>query len=86
MDDYRLSLSSNIDEVLKDVIGKQLKKKAGAFEKTLNSAIVEKTKEPLAKTNGQMSDLDSIEDELTSRLGLGDDVLKDAMGKMGLKI
>jgi uncharacterized protein (TIGR03545 family) len=85
MDDYRVSLSSNIDDMLKDAIGKQLKKKAGAFEKTLNNAILEKTRDPLAKASGQMSGLDSIEDELTSRLGLGDAVLKDAMRKTGLK-
>lgn len=84
--DYRVSLSSNIDDVLKNAVGKQLKKKAGEFEKTLNSAILEKTREPLAKASRQLSDLDSIEDELTSRLGLGDDVLKDAMRKTGLKL
>jgi len=85
LDEYRVSLSSNIDDMLKDAIGKQLKKKAGVFEKNLNNAILEKTREPLAKASGQMSGLDSIENELTSRLGLGDAVLKDAMRKMGFK-
>ena len=85
MDDYRISLSSNIDDALKDAIGKQLKKKAGAFEKSLKSAIAERTRAPLAETSGQMSGLDSIEEELTSRLGLGDAVLADVVRKTGLK-
>jgi uncharacterized protein (TIGR03545 family) len=85
MDDYRVSLSSNIDDVLKDAMGKQLRQKAGAFEKTLNNAILDKTRDPLAKASSQVAGLDSINDELTSRLGLGDDVLKDAVRKMGFK-
>jgi len=85
MDDYRVSLSSNIDNVLKDAMGKQFKKKAGAFEKSLNNAIAVKTKAPLAENSGRISDLESIEDELTSRLGMGDAALEDAVRKMGLK-
>lgn len=78
IDDYRVSLSSNIDDVLKDAMGRQLKKRAGAFEKSLNDAIAEKTKEPLAENSRRISGLDSIEDELTSRLGQGVAVLKGA--------
>ncbi|MEN8243643.1 MAG: TIGR03545 family protein [Thermodesulfobacteriota bacterium] len=85
MDDYHVSLSSNIDDVLKDAMGKQFKKKAGAFEKSLNDAIAAKTREPLAENSGMLSDLNSIENELSARLGLGDAVRKDALKKVGLK-
>ena len=84
-DDYRVNISSNIDDTLKGAMGKQLKKSAGAFEKSLNDAIADKARKPLSEASGQMSGLDSIEDELTSRLGLGDAVRKDALKKVGLR-
>lgn len=84
-DDYRVNISSNIDDTLKGAIGKQLKKSAGAFEKSLNDAIVDKTRKPLTENSDMLSDLNSIENELSSRLGLGDAVRKDALRKVGLK-
>jgi hypothetical protein len=84
-DDYRINISSNIDDTLKGAMAKQLKKKAGVFEKSLNDAIADKTRKPLSEASGQLSGLDSIEDELASRLGLGDAVRKDALKKVGLK-
>lgn len=84
-DDYRVNISSNIDDALKGAMAKQLKKSANAFEQSLNHAIVDKTREPLAENSGTLSDLNSIEKELSSRLGLGDAVRKDALKKVGLK-
>lgn len=80
LDDYRVRLSSNIDDTLKNAMAKQLKQKAGAFEKGLKDAVAEKTRQPLAENSRLFSDLSSVENELTSRLGLG-----DALRKSGLK-
>ena len=85
VDDYRVSLSSNVDDVLKNALTQQFKKKAGAFEKSLNQAIAEKTKQPLAESDGLLSDLNSIQGELISRLDQGAALQKEVLRKAGLK-
>lgn len=86
--DYKIRLTSDLDRVLKDAIGRQVREQAARFEKRLTSAISEKVDEQLADLKSRLGGFDSIADELTKRLNLGDGLLKEAAAgaKGGLKL
>jgi uncharacterized protein (TIGR03545 family) len=86
--DYDMQLSSDLDRVLKNAVGKQVKKQAARLEKELKDRISEKVKEPLSNLKANLGGLDAIGSELTRRLNLGDDLLKgtEKEGSGGLKL
>jgi hypothetical protein len=47
---------------------------------------MEKIKGPMADTSGSMTALDSINQEISSRLGLGNDVSNDLLKGLGGKL
>lgn len=85
--DYDIRLSSDLDRILKNVIGKQLKEQTARFEKELKSAISEKMKGPLSALQTDLSGFDDISSEISSRLEEGNRLLKDIKGDIpgGLK-
>jgi len=79
--DYEVQLSSDLDRVLKDAVGKQVRAQAARLEKELKSRISEKVNGPLADLKSSLGGFDAVGGELTSRLNLGGDVLKGAKKK-----
>jgi len=86
--DYDMQLSSDLDRVLKNAVGKQVKTQAARLEKELKDRIFEKVKGPLSDLKADLGGLDSIGNELTRRLNLGGDLLKgtEKEGSGGLKL
>lgn len=85
---YDLKLTSDLDSVLKDAVGKQVKAQAARLEKDLQSAISEKVSEPMANMKAKLGELSAISSELTDRLNIGNDLLKGTKksGPSGLKL
>ncbi len=88
VDQYDVKLTSDLDRVLKDVVGKQLQAQTARLEAQLQSAIAEKVAGPLNELKGSLGGLDGIGTELASRLNLGTDLLKAGKGGApgGLKL
>ncbi len=75
-DDYRVSVSSDLDKVMKKAVSGVVADQARKFENQLQAAIAKKTDGPLAELRGQVNGLGGIEKELTQRLNIGQEVLK----------
>ena len=57
------------------IIAKIFKTLTNEFQDKLRAGILDKVKNPMADTSGSMSGLDSIPQEISSRLDLGNDVM-----------
>jgi len=88
VENYDVKLTSDLDRVLKDVVGKQVQAQSARLEAQLQSAIAEKVAGPLAELKVSLGGLDNIGTELANRLNLGTDLLKGAKGGAagGLKL
>ena len=88
LDAYDLQISSDLDRVLEDVVGKQIEAQVTRLERELQSAISEKVNEPIADMKASLDGLGAISSELTARLNLGDELLKGTKqsGTSGLKL
>ena len=64
-------MTSDLDKVLKNAVGKQIKSLTNEFHTKLRAGIMDKIKGPMADTSNSMSGLDSINQEISSRLDLG---------------
>ena len=76
LDNYKIKMTSDLDKVLKNAVGRQMRALTNEFQDKLRAGILDKIKNPMADTSGSMSGLDSITREISSRLDLGNDVLK----------
>jgi uncharacterized protein (TIGR03545 family) len=74
LNDYDVRMTSDLDRVLKQAIGRQVEKLTADFKGQLRDGIMQKLKNPMAETNGSMSGFDGITDEISSRLNLGDSI------------
>ena len=85
--DYDIRVSSDIDRILKNVIGKQIKEQTARFEKELKGAISEKVKGPLSALQTDIGAFAGINSEMTSRFEEGNRLLEDIKGGLpgGLK-
>jgi uncharacterized protein (TIGR03545 family) len=83
---YKVKMTSDLDKVLKDAVGKQVNNLTNKFQDKLRAGIMEKIKGPMADTSGSMTALDSINQEISSRLGLGNDVSNDLLKGLGGKL
>ena len=72
--DYDLHLSSDLDRVLKDAFGKQVKARAAEFETQLTAAINERLAGPLGAVDGKLGELGLLDGDLQSRLKDGNAV------------
>ena len=71
LDNYKVKMTSDLDKVLKNAVGKQIKSLTNEFHTKLRAGIMDKIKGPMADTSNSMSGLDSINQEISSRLDLG---------------
>ena len=72
---YDIRLTSDLDRVLKTAAGKTVRKQADQLERQLKDAIFTKVGGPLKQTKGSLSTLDTIGNELSNRLNLGNGLL-----------
>lgn len=86
--DYNLKLSSDLDNVLKDAVKKQVKAQAVQFEKRLKLVIQEKVGGSMADLETTLGGLGSIGSELTARSHFGDELFKSFQksGSGGIKL
>jgi uncharacterized protein (TIGR03545 family) len=80
VEQYDVKVESDLDQVLKDVVGKQVQAQTARLETELQSAIAEKVAGPLNELKASLGGLDNIGTELASRLNLGSELLKGAKG------
>ncbi len=89
LNDYAVTVTSDLDRVLKQAVGRQLKKLTAVFKGKLREGIMQKIKDPLAAANGSMTSLSAIKKDISKRLKLGDSVsdllVKDLGGSTKLK-
>ena len=72
-------MTSDLDNVLKNAVGKQIKNLTNEFENELRAGVLDKVEDPLADTVDSMSAVDSIAREIRSRLDIGNEVLNNLL-------
>lgn len=77
LEEYDMRLTSDLDRVLKETAGKVVQKQAARLEKELKREIFAKVSPPLDQAKVSLGGFDAIGRELTSRLNLGNGLLKD---------
>ena len=85
LDNYDVNISSNLDRVIKNAVGRQLKALADEFQDKLRAGIMGKIKGPMEDATGSMAGLGDINQEIESRLKLGDDVSNTLIEGLGGK-
>ncbi len=71
IDDFRIKIESNINDVIKNTVAAVAEKQVKEFESRLSRAIKEKTDGPIASLQDSLGGLDLIEQELNKRLQQG---------------
>jgi uncharacterized protein (TIGR03545 family) len=84
IEDYTLSISSDLDRVLKDAVGAQVRKEAAAWEEKLRAKVREGTKGELAGLGEGLGGLDALGGELQGRLDTLGGLLKDTAAERAL--
>jgi uncharacterized protein (TIGR03545 family) len=84
-DRFDLAVDSNLDEVLKEAVGKQAKAQVAKLEGQLRAAIDEKVKAKLEEARGNFGGFDQLIQDLSGRLSFGQDILKLGAGGLGGK-
>lgn len=77
LDEYTVSLGSDLDSVLKAAVGKAVGRQAAQLEKDLKIAIASKVNGPLNKVRDGLGGLGAIDGELANRNNLGKELLKN---------
>lgn len=77
LDDYKINITSDLDNILKDALEKVIHKETEKLENKLRNTILAKVDDHLEQTNNGLSDFGIIKDELNKRLNLGDMLLGD---------
>ncbi|WP_455377142.1 TIGR03545 family protein [Petrachloros mirabilis] len=80
LDQFETKVESDLDEVLKDAVGKQAKAQVAKLESQLRAAIDEKVAPQLAEIKGKLTGFDPLIQDLAGRLNLGQDILKLDVG------
>jgi uncharacterized protein (TIGR03545 family) len=68
LDNYKIDISSDLDDQIKKAVQTQVQKYAVEFEKELTSAVQNKVKAPLQDAQGNLGGLQAIQKELENRL------------------
>jgi uncharacterized protein (TIGR03545 family) len=76
MADYRLELSSNLDQILKQAAAKTIKEQTAGFARELREGIMAKVDGPLAAATTSFTDFAGIDKELATRLQTGTNLLR----------
>jgi uncharacterized protein (TIGR03545 family) len=83
---YDVRVSSDLDQVLKQALGRQMQEQTGKFESQLRAAIAEKAAKPLGDLKTGFGSLTGVGDELTSRLQQAGSLTKGIGAPGGLKL
>lgn len=83
---YDIRLSSDLDQVLKQALGRQMQAQLGKFESQLRAAIAEKVNKPLGELKSGLGGLTGIGDELAARLNQATGLTKTGGAPAGLKL
>lgn len=75
-DDYKMTVSSNLDNILKQAVTDVVQQESQAFVAKLQDQINAELQDKLKATDLQVGGLDAISNELTKRLDLGNRLLK----------
>ncbi len=81
-----ITLTSNLDQALKEVVGRQIQAQTARGESQLRAAIEATVGVPLAELTTSCGGLDEISKELSSRLSLGAEATKSKGGLGGFKL
>ncbi len=88
LDDYSITISSDLDRALKGAVGRVAEEQAARFEKELRDGVMAKAAAPLEDLKGSMDGIRSIDGDLNRREGLANGLLEQigaaAMG--GVKL
>lgn len=82
---YEVRLDSDLDQVLKDAVGRQAKAQIAKLEGQLRAAIDEKVEAKLSDVRRNLGGFDPFLQDLVGRLNLGKDILKLGTGGIGGK-
>jgi hypothetical protein len=77
LDNPSITLSSDLDDVLKKSVENVVKKQTAMFESKLKQAIAAKTGGEMKNLKQGMRDLNSFDKELKTRSDLGTNLMKD---------
>ncbi|MEE9614702.1 MAG: TIGR03545 family protein [Thermodesulfobacteriota bacterium] len=80
IDDHKLSVSTDLDRVLKKALGKFVKDQAAGFEKELKAGILAKTDGPLGEMLKSYGGVESLGGESAGRLKQGDGLMEELAG------
>ncbi|MSR24294.1 MAG: TIGR03545 family protein [Nitrospiraceae bacterium] len=83
---YDVRLSSDLDQVLKQALGKQMQEQVNKFEGQLRTAIAEKVNKPLGDLKSSFGGLTGIGDELNARLQQAGGLTEGGGSPGGLKL
>ncbi len=83
---YDVRVSSDLDQVLKQALGKQMQEQVNKFEGQLRTAIAEKVGKPLGDLKSSFGGLTGIGDELNARLQQAGGLTKGGGSPGGLKL
>jgi uncharacterized protein (TIGR03545 family) len=75
--DYAVDISSDLDQVLRSAVGDLVKTEAAKLKSELQKQIAARVKDPIAQAQSGMTGLNGIEKELSKRLGIGNNLLKN---------
>lgn len=78
---YVVRVSSDLDRLVQDAVGKIVSDLAATFGADLQAALSKKIAEPMRQLQSRLSGLESISGELTNRLGRHADILKSLAEK-----
>ncbi len=84
-DDYKIDLSSDLDEILKRVGRRAMQAYSERFKQELSAAVEAKVKQPLEDLDQQLAEMAKVDQELAERLELirallGDDAFSNLLG------
>ncbi len=83
LDDHRVSLSSDLDRILKDAVGQAAREEAARLETSLRKAIEEKTGPALAEAERSLQRLEAAREQLKGiKAGLEEALKMKAAGKL----
>lgn len=82
---FEMKVESDLDEVLKEAVGKQARAQVAKLEGQLRAAIDEKVAPQVAEIRGKLGGFDPLIQDLAGRLNLGQDILKSGAGGLGGK-
>ena len=84
---YDVTLNSNLDQAVGDALGRQFREQADKLQAQIQAAINEKVAGSLEELKRSAGSFDGLLAEVTGRMNLGSDLLKNAVGgKRGFKL